>query len=116
MRDVIMPNAAPIPGAQNDLFRVGYARHVPGLDVACQVGWLQAYGVLSPDMYIERDPKTNSTLKRAFREFRPGDRFFVLSREVLGSADQVQTLLQMAEERHVTIQFVDEVVSYTDDR
>jgi hypothetical protein len=115
MRDVIMPNAPPMPASENDKFRIGYARHVAGLDLACQVAWLQAYGVVSPDMYIETDPKTNSTLKRAFREFRPGDRFLVLSREVLGGADQVQTLLQIAEERQITIQFIDEVVSYTDD-
>jgi hypothetical protein len=116
MRDVIMPNAARMLGSENDKFRIGYARHAsgsnPSLDLACQVAWLAAYGVLDPDMYIETDPKANSTLRRAFRELRNGDCLLVLSREVLGGTDQVQTLLQITKERGVTIQFMDEVVNY----
>jgi len=48
MRDVIMPVIMPNPfvGAENDDFRIGYARHTPGLDLACQIAWLQAYRVL----------------------------------------------------------------------
>jgi Meiotically up-regulated gene 113 len=117
MRDIIMPNAARTSGATKDLFRVGYARHVfgwdPSLDLACQAAWLEAYGVLDADMYIETDPKVNSTLWRDFRELRNGDRFLVLSREVLGGANHEEALFKIAKERGVTIQFMDEIVSYT---
>jgi hypothetical protein len=117
VRNVILPNVARILGAENDQFRLGYARHAPGsdpgLDLACQVAWLEAYGVLGPDVYIETDPKESSSLKKAFRELRNRDRFFILSREVLGGADQVQALLQVANTRGVTIQFVGEIVTPT---
>jgi hypothetical protein len=68
MRDVIisviMPNAT-----ENDQHRIGYARHVPGVDLACQITWLQAYSILDPNIYVETKPKTNSILRKAYREF-----------------------------------------------
>jgi hypothetical protein len=113
MRDVIMP-VIMLNAAEKDQHRIGYARHVSGIDLACQISWLQAYSILDHAIYVETEPKTNSILRKAYRELRPGDHFFVLSKRVLGGEDQMQTLLKIAKERDVTIQFVDEVVSYAD--
>jgi Meiotically up-regulated gene 113 len=113
MRDVFMPNAARVPGADNDQHRFGYARHCPNLDIAYQIAWLEASDVNALDVYIETDPGNNIILRSALRELRPGDRFLVASHEILGGSDQVRRLLETAQERYAIVQLVDEVIDYS---
>lgn len=109
---VIKPDAAPMPGRGDQEFRLGYARHVPDVDLVRQIEWLEVSGVNPLEIFIETDRCKNSVLKKALREFRPRDRFLVMSREILGGPEYMHWLVEMAQKYHITVQYGDELISY----
>jgi hypothetical protein len=96
----------PIPEVEDE-FRLGYARHAeaPGLSLDCQIAWLEASKVDPRDIWVETDRTTDAALELAIKDFREGDRFLVLSPDVIASPEWLARLVEAARKRGGTLQF-----------
>ena len=100
-----------IPKISKNEFRLGYARHgeAPGLSLDYQIAWLEASHVNPRDVWVETDRTTNSALKGAIKDFREGDRFLILSPDVIASPDWFTNLTEAARKRSCILQFAEPI-------